>query len=487
MRQIGKIVFEKNTSRIRFAKIFKSSDIMPSNYKISIPKFFLSVRFLSIVILVSCIVSYGSITSAYAQADSTAAAAPAGAAAAPASGAGQADGIPTDEAIISQGSAIFKNNCSVCHAIDAQVVGPALKGINQRRPLPWLSSFIRNSQKVIQGGDEYAVNLYNQFNKTVMPSFDFSDDEIKSVLGYIQSESNKVAAPVADAGGETPANGGAEGADADVSSTYLNIILIGLVIVLILILVVLLLIVTLLNRFVRQRNDLDEEDREYLDQKLDVQKTFKSPAFIGIITFIFLTIIVKVGIDGLYSIGMQQGYQPRQPIAFSHKLHAGQYEIACQYCHTGVMKAKSANIPSPNICMNCHTQIKTESPEIQKIYAAIDYNPEDQSYGTDTKPIEWVRVHNLPDLAYFNHSQHVQVAGLACETCHGDIREMEVVYQYSKLTMGWCINCHRETEVNYKDNAYYDKLIEVHNAENKKGTPMYVSDMGGLECSKCHY
>ena len=184
---------------------------------------------------------------------------------------------------------------------------------------------------------------------------------------------------------------------------------------------------------------------------------------------------MKSCIDGLYTVGIQQNYQPTQPIAFSHKVHAGQYEIDCNYCHTGVNISKSANIPSVNICMNCHNAINTDKPEIQKILTAYEEN----------RPIEWVRVHNLPDLAYFNHKQHVAVGGLDCATCHGPIEEMDVVYQYSELTMGWCINCHRETEVSSKGNDYYKKLVELHNSSSKK--PMTVEDIGGLECSKCHY
>ncbi|HCB46042.1 MAG TPA: cytochrome C, partial [Algoriphagus sp.] len=169
-----------------------------------------------------------------------------------------------------------------------------------------------------------------------------------------------------------------------------------------------------------------------------------------------------------------------QPIAYSHALHAGQLEIACQYCHTGVEIGKSANIPSPNICMNCHTHVQNVqgkegiSPEIQKIYNAVDNN----------KPIEWVRVHNLPDLAYFNHSQHVKVGGIECQTCHGPIEEMEVVYQHSSLTMGWCIDCHRQTEIASAGNEYYDKLVQLH-SDSKDA--LKVKDIGGLECAKCHY
>ncbi|WPP51518.1 c-type cytochrome [Catalinimonas niigatensis] len=399
-----------------------------------------------------------------------------------------ADGIPTDETTINNGKSLFTNNCTVCHAINAQVVGPALKDVHERRDLPWLQSFIKNSQAVIQSGDDYAVNLYNEYNKTLMPAFDFSDEEVTSIVAYIKSESaapaeSAATSDTAAAEGQAAAGGGATGG---MSSGYLTVILAGLLIVLVLILVVLILIISVLTRFLRQKEDLDEEDREILGQKVSVQKVVKSKPFLGISLFLFMAIAVKLVIDGLYSVGIQQGYQPKQPIAFSHALHAGQYQIDCQYCHTGVMKAKSANIPSANICMNCHQQIKPESPEIQKIYAAIDFDPETQTYGNNKKPIEWVRIHNLPDLAYFNHSQHVNVGGLDCETCHGEVQEMEVVYQHSLLTMGWCINCHRETQVNAEGNEYYDKLLELHESSNSN-EPMRVEDIGGLECSKCHY
>jgi hypothetical protein len=203
---------------------------------------------------------------------------------------------------------------------------------------------------------------------------------------------------------------------------------------------------------------------------------FGHPLFKGVVAFIFVVMIGKAVFDKFYSIGIQQGYAPDQPIAFSHKLHAGMYEIDCNYCHTGVNKGKSATIPAANVCMNCHNAIKTESPEIKKIWKAVEKN----------KPIKWVRVHNLPDLAYFNHAQHVKVGGIECQKCHGPVQEMEVVQQFSPLTMGWCINCHRETVVKSEGNAYYDKMVEIH--QTKYGTSkMKVEDIGGLECSKCHY
>ena len=399
------------------------------------------------------------------------------------------DGIPTDDAIVAAGEKLYSANCTQCHAINDVVIGPALKNVQERRPKEWLLSWIKNSQKVIQSGDEYAIEIYEQYNKTAMPAYPFTDDEVTSILSYIKVESTKepvqVAQTDATGGGDTVASG------PSVSQGYLTAILVVLVVVLVLILVVLGLIVNVLTKYIKDQKQLDEADQEVIDQKFDLFGLLKSDAVIGAVIFLFTAVVLKVLIDGAFTIGVQQGYQPTQPIAFSHALHAGQYEIECQYCHTGVTLGKSANIPSPNICMNCHMSIKNVggasgvSPEIAKIYAAIDFDPETGEYGENTKPIEWVRIHNLPDLAYFNHSQHVKVGGLDCQTCHGEIQEMDVVYQYATLTMGWCINCHRETEVNSKGNAYYDKLVELHKEKSKE--PMTVEDIGGLECAKCHY
>jgi len=381
----------------------------------------------------------------------------------------------TDEAIAA-GKTVFNANCKQCHKLDQKSVGPALRGISDRRPVDWAKSFIKNSQAVITSGDSYAVALFKEYNNTVMPSHEFlSDDELNNLLAYIEY-GDKVDPNAAVSGAEGAAAGGAGGG---IPSEYLTIILGVLVVVLLLILVVLGLIISVLTKYINKQ-PLSEEDQEFVSQKTDFGKIFKSDAFIIIITALVIALVAKTAIDGLYSVGVQQGYAPAQPIAFSHALHAGQYEIACQYCHTGVEIGKSANIPSPNICMNCHMHIQNVggkegiSPEIQKIYDAVDSNT----------PIEWVRVHNLPDLAYFNHSQHVAVGGIECQTCHGPIQEMEVVGQHSSLTMGWCIDCHRQTEIAAEGNAYYDKLVQLH-SDSKDA--LKVKDIGGLECAKCHY
>ncbi|MBJ6110142.1 c-type cytochrome [Hymenobacter sp. BT523] len=386
-----------------------------------------------------------------------------------------------DAAAIAAGDALFKGNCAQCHAVNEQVVGPALGGITKRRPISWLIPWIKNSSKVVASGDEYAVALYNKFNKQQMPSFALSDKEITSIVAYITSEEGKATA-VAGAG---PSTGNAAAADgktdaaagaAEGAGKYVDILLIVLVVVLIVLVVTLVIIGNLMKDVLRGRKDLDGRDIEILEQRFDWGKFYRSPVMRGIVGTVFALVLLYEGVQSVMAVGLTQGYQPTQPIAFSHKLHAGEHQINCAYCHTSVYKAKSANIPSANICMNCHSQIKTESPEIKKIYRAIERK----------QPIQWVRVHNLPDLAYFNHSQHTQVAGLQCQTCHGPIQNMEVVYQYSALTMGWCINCHREMPINSKDNKYYDNLVKLHDTKNA-GAPFTVSSNGGTECSKCHY
>ncbi|MFN3840508.1 MAG: c-type cytochrome [Cyclobacteriaceae bacterium] len=392
-----------------------------------------------------------------------------------------AQDIPTDAAIISEGESLFNANCKTCHRVHQKLVGPALENVYNRAPsIDWIKAFIRNSAAVIASGDDYAVKLYNDYGKTQMTAFTgLKDEQIMAILAYIQDETKK-GPPVAATAPATDGGGNGQ----SVPSAYLNAILIGMVIILVLLVVILGFLVSALKRFLDQK-ELSEEDREVVQSPITIGTITRSSGFAFIVVFIVGTLAFKAVINGLYSIGIQQGYAPKQPIAFSHKLHAGAYEIDCKYCHVGTLKGKSATIPSVNICMNCHNAVKVESPQIQKLWAAADWQPETKTYGPNQKPIEWVRIHNLPDLAYFNHAQHVVVGGIECQTCHGPVETMDVVKQYSLLTMGWCIDCHRKTDVNSKGNAYYDNLVELHNAASKQ--PMKVEDIGGLECAKCHY
>ena len=206
----------------------------------------------------------------------------------------------------------------------------------------------------------------------------------------------------------------------------------------------------------------------------------------------------------LFKIGVDEGYQPIQPIAFSHKIHAGDNKIECQYCHSSAKHSKTSGIPSVNVCMNCHKNIsevaddtkiefngetygKAElDKEIAKVYDAAGWDAEKLEYTGETKPVKWVRVHNLPDFAYFNHSQHVTVGNVKCQKCHGPVEEMDEVYQYSPLTMGWCIDCHKDTKVDLKGNAYYAK-IHKELAKKYGVNQVTVAQLGGKECGKCHY
>ena len=356
------------------------------------------------------------------------------------------------------GEVLFKNNCAACHNVTAE--------------LPWLVKWIHNSQVMIAAGDPAAVKLYNEYNQAQMTSFPtLSEDDIKGMLAYIDQAN---AAPAASADGAAAA--GPAVVQSSGPSDLFVLVLVALLVVMLLVLGVLLVIVTLLSKAVSGDTAAGETAQPFMERlKGTLTKTANNPAIRSATIWVFILLVTKALVDGAFHVGVQQGYAPKQPIAYSHKLHAGTYQIDCNYCHTGVNRGKSAHIPSANICMNCHGVIKKESPEIQKIYTAIENN----------QPIEWVRVHNLPDLAYFNHSQHVNVGGLECQQCHGEIQNMEVVEQRSSLTMGWCIDCHRKTDVNTKGNAYYDKLVQLHGNESKEA--LKVADIGGLECSKCHY
>jgi len=390
------------------------------------------------------------------------------------------------------GESIFKANCTSCHAVNRKVIGPALKDVDKR----WadkglLKKFILGSQGVIKGGDKYAADLFQQYNGTVMPNHNFSDAELEGLLAYIKAEGDKPA-EVAATPGAAAGTGAADGSS-------INKFTIGGLILLIIVLIVVIIVLNRVNgsldRLIRVKNgEVIENFVKAVKEKVSTFKWMlmnKKKVFWFIV--IFMGVFSAWGWDQMWNINVNTGYQPTQPIKFSHELHAGINQINCQYCHSGAFKSKNASIPSLNVCMNCHNYVQaTEkyngeiSPEIKKIYTALDYNPETRTYGTNTKPVEWIRIHNLPDFAYFNHSQHTTVAGLECQKCHGPVQNMPEVYQYSPLTMKWCINCHKATEVNSKGNAYYDKLLAAHE-EIKDGKKVTAAMLGGLECVKCHY
>ncbi|MCS7189648.1 MAG: c-type cytochrome, partial [Bacteroidia bacterium] len=355
-----------------------------------------------------------------------------------------------------------------------RVVGPALKGVHER----WgndeeeMIKFIQNSQAYINGNfknSAYAKKLYEEYNKAVMTAFTgLSKEEIKAILAYIKSESEALAAAGGSAQSDKASGGSAIPPQ---KGGEVSPILWVLTIVLGVIAITLLIVTSALSKLLRSEAEVPSPSLQERIQRVLASKKFIALLVVGAFIWWVSATTVKAR-----SVGLHKGYQPIQPIAFSHKTHAGEYKIACQYCHIGVEKGKSATIPSTNICMNCHNYIQEGSrygkKEIAKIIESYESN----------KPIEWVRVHNLPDLVYFNHAQHVKVAGIACQTCHGPVEEMEEVYQYSDLSMGWCINCHRQTKVDLTANPYYARL-HAHFKEKE----VTVEQLGGLECSKCHY
>ncbi len=193
--------------------------------------------------------------------------------------------------------------------------------------------------------------------------------------------------------------------------------------------------------------------------------------------------ILRVVVMEAINIGRQELYAPLQPIKFSHKVHAGNNQIDCEYCHNLAERSESAGIPPAGLCLNCHTLVRegTRSGkfEIAKIHATME----------TMTPIEWIRVHNLPDHVFFSHAQHVNAGKLECVECHGPIEEMDVIYQYSELSMGWCLDCHRTRKVDFENNTYYSNLFEEYHNKLKEGIidSVLVKDIGGTNCMKCHY
>jgi hypothetical protein len=200
-----------------------------------------------------------------------------------------------------------------------------------------------------------------------------------------------------------------------------------------------------------------------------------------IIIFSALVVMVEIIVIEAQAIGRQQFYEPVQPVEFSHKIHAGQNKIDCQYCHTTVNESNHAGIPSTQLCLNCHNVVRegtvTGKEEIAKIHTSFEKGA----------PIRWIKVHNVPDHAYFNHSQHVNIGGVECTECHGPVETMDRVIQVNDLSMGWCIECHRTREVNFSNEFYThykDLKNEVDSGIVKRVT---VQKIGGDECQKCHY
>jgi len=439
---------------------------------------------------------------------------------------------------VEEGKNLFIANCAACHNKNMKDVltGPALGGMEERwsaLPKKDLYAWIRNSQALIATGHPYANELWGKYKPTLMNNFPgLTDDQIESITLFVNQEYTKK--PATDT---ASVDGGKTEKKSETPWLF-----VGLATILGLLAFALMRIINNLGNIARV-----QEGQAPIQRTL--AQTLTSKGAIAFLVFALTLIFGYKTVDNAVHMGRQQSYEPDQPIAFSHKLHAGTNKIDCQYCHDTARRSKHAAIPGTNTCMNCHSAVKkgstTGTKEITKIYASIGFDPlqnkyipdydtwsekqiedlykkwigqeymttaqittldengrmiienqwegivkalKEDSNGKIQGPIEWTRIHNLPDHVYFSHAQHVTVGQIECQKCHGPVEKMEVVYQYATLGMGWCINCHRETEVKFKDNAYYENYERYHK-ELKNGTreKVTVEDIGGLECQKCHY
>jgi len=418
------------------------------------------------------------------------------------------------------GEKLFKANCTACHALDKQVVGPPLKGVVERVKTEggvdkdWLHKWIKDNKALRASGDKYANEIFEKFNKTEMQVFpNLTDKDIDDILAFTTNppapeEKKPAATPAADATAAAPAD-----------KTTTNVVIISLLAIaglLVWILVKLRQLVTL-----GQSEELAGLNETRVRSFSEMYEKFH---FIGKGLLAILAILAAYGVwNWLMWIGVYKGYKPEQPIYFSHKIHAGEQKIDCQLCHSSAKYGKVSEIPSMNVCMNCHRTISEYNAdhymepgkdkafydgEIQKIYAATGWDPAKQQYTGKTQPVEWTRIHNMPDFVYFNHSQHV-VAGeqaiinsfnkknpnnkidVVCKACHGKIDTMNVVQMANDFTMGWCIECHRTTEVDMNNGYNKEYFKNLHDKLKKQypqdGGKITVDAIGGLECGKCHY
>ena len=390
-----------------------------------------------------------------------------------------------------RGKQLFNSNCAACHKLDQKMTGPALAGVTEKRDREWLHKWIKNNVALRKSGDPEAIAIYEEYNGAAMNIFpQLSEQDIDDILAYTENP------PVSAAAGG--AGGAGQAVAAEPSGISNEVVLGALVLVFAMLAIMLVLVNRTLMRIAEAKGiELPEEKAK----RLPLWKAFVKNQFLVFVSVIVLLLVSAYFVYGyLMQVGVDQGYEPVQPIHFSHRIHAGDNEIDCKYCHSSARVSKTSGVPSLNVCMNCHKNIMEVAPEtataehskefydgeIEKLYAAVGWDVENQSYTGETKPVKWVRIHNLPDFAYFNHSQHVTVAGLACQECHGPVEEMEVVRQFSPLTMGWCVDCHRTTDVRMEGNEYYEKIHEE--LSKKYGVEkLTAAQMGALECGKCHY
>jgi len=392
------------------------------------------------------------------------------------------------------GKSLFISKCQSCHQVFKEGTGPALMNLEQRHK--WadhneLLKWIQNPAAYM-AKDPYTQGLKARYGSMMQAFPDFTAKDVEAVVSYINSE-------VASAGKKPEGPAG----EAETAKTGSNAIIFG---VISLILAIIALILMQINSNLKKMSD----DVEGVYQPEPVP-FYRNKTYISLLSIILFVVGGYYVAKGAIGLGRQKGYQPIQPIYYSHKVHAGINQISCLYCHGAAWESRHAAIPSVNVCMNCHKNITeyTKGPklydengdeingtaEIAKLHKYAGFDPQNPTKWdpSKAKPIEWIKIHNLPDHVFFSHAQHVNAGKVQCQTCHGEITAMDEVKQVSELSMGWCVNCHRETKIDFnytnnKGNKFYSIYEKFHNdIKSGKMDSVTVKDIGGLECQKCHY
>ncbi|MEO6612501.1 MAG: c-type cytochrome [Chitinophagaceae bacterium] len=400
--------------------------------------------------------------------------------------------LSAQNADVTAGKTLFMSKCASCHNPLKDGTGPALKGVEERHKWADHNEILKwaHNPQAYMASDPYTQGLKAKFGSMMTAFPDLTIKDIDAIISYVNDAAKP---PVAGPGGS----------EGDTKSSNNNAIIFG---VISLILAIIALILMQVNSNLKKMSD----DAEGILRPEPVP-AYRNKVYIAMASLLFFVVGGYFVTKGAIGLGRQKGYQPVQPIYYSHKVHAGINQINCLYCHGSAWESKTAGIPAVNICMNCHKAITTYekgpklynengdeingSAEIAKLYKAAGFDPAKPTTWDPTaaKPIEWVKIHNLPDHVYFNHSQHIRAGKVQCQTCHGEITAMDEVKQVSELSMGWCVNCHRNTKVDFnytegKGNKFYSIYEKFHNdIKNHKMDSVTVKDIGGLECQKCHY
>jgi cytochrome c551/c552 len=401
----------------------------------------------------------------------------------------------TSQSSAQDGQQLFLSKCASCHNVFNKMTGPALRGVvnkDKYADKQNLYDWIHNPPKLI-GTDPYYQALKGEYG-SIMTSFpDLKPEEIDAIFKYVES------VPDPNDPNNKTQDTGAGGGKGDQNAIIFGVIS--------LILAIITLILMQVNSNLKKMSD----DAEGI-QRPEPVPFFRNKIYIAIVAIILFGMAGYFISKGAIGLQRQEAYEPVQPIYYSHKVHAGINQISCLYCHGNAWESRHAAVPSTNVCMNCHKTITSYdkgpklydvdgneingNAEIAKLHKYAGFDPKNPNAWDPSmsKPIEWKKIHSVPDHVFFSHAQHIRAGKVQCQTCHGQIDQMDEVKQAAPLSMGWCVNCHRQTKVdfNYNDstggNKFYSIYEKFHNDfKSGKMDSVTVEDIGGLECQKCHY